>query len=263
MENDNSGLDQVLLASSPKENWTKETAAKMLSSCTWRIFETEGVYACEEFLGNGEVLTYKFELGKEMKFNSSERGDFATGVFTSDGKGSFLMVAKDKKSGVVSEFKFYVDEQGLSGTWSIPKTGESSKLRYARLGDCQGTWKLISRSDGFANFLDALGLTANEKVQMQDMFKSYTLKQIGPCKWATNTDIGVMDLNFGDEFSYELIGRQFTEVATHTREGYIAVVKMGDKVFVSKTKCGKQFLVTESRVDGVPGSLVTMIHVRA
>jgi len=253
----------VLLASSPKENWTKETAAKMLSSSTWRIFETDGVYECEEFLGNGEVLTYKFELGKEMKFTSSERGDFATGVVTRDGNGFFLMVAKDKKSGVVSEIKFKVDEQGLTGTCSIPSTGESSKLHCARLGDCQGTWKLVSM-DGFQNFLEALGLTGCEKIQMQNMFKSYALKQTGPCKWAwTDTDIGEIDFKFGDEISYQLIGRQFNEVVTHTREGYIAVGKMGDKVFVSKTKCGKQFQITESRVDGVPGSLVTMIYVRA
>lgn len=265
MEDENPGVEQLLLASSPGENWTKRTAAKMLSSCSWRITEKDGVYICEEILGTGEVLSYKFELGKEFVFTSTERGEFATSVVTGDGNGSFLMVAQDKKSGVVSEFKFHVDGLGLTGTWSIPATGESSKLRYMRVGDCHGSFKLVSRSDGYQTYLDALGLTENEKVQMQDMFSSYYLKHTGGGVWATGVPgvIESMNIKFGEEFTYEMLGKKCTEVLTHNRDGYLSVQKMEDKVVVFKIKCGKQFQIVEFKLEGVPGTLTTFVYVRA
>eukprot|EP00091_Calanus_sinicus_P016722 TRINITY_DN3622_c0_g1_i1.p1 TRINITY_DN3622_c0_g1~~TRINITY_DN3622_c0_g1_i1.p1 ORF type:complete len:269 (-),score=78.24 TRINITY_DN3622_c0_g1_i1:145-951(-) len=257
------GLDQVLMASAPVEKYNKDAAKKMLSSCTWRITVEDGVHSCEEWLGTGENLTYQFELGKEFLFVSSERGHYATGVVTGDAKGSFLMISKNKKSGVVSEFKFNVDENGLTGVWSIPATSESCKLGYQRIGDCQGAWNLVSR-EGISVLWDALGLTEAERVQMDGMFKSYTLMQTAGDVWAFKGDIDIdTPLVFGEEFSYEMIGKKCTELVTHTRDGYISVMKMGDKVILTNMKCGKQFLTAELSVDGCPNSNVTMIYVRA
>eukprot|EP00090_Calanus_glacialis_P002086 TRINITY_DN11561_c0_g1_i3.p1 TRINITY_DN11561_c0_g1~~TRINITY_DN11561_c0_g1_i3.p1 ORF type:complete len:280 (+),score=58.55 TRINITY_DN11561_c0_g1_i3:31-840(+) len=263
MKEGNHSLDQVLMASAPMENYDKGTAEKMLSSCTWRITVEDGVHSCEEWLGTGENLTYQFELGKEFLFISSERGHYATGVVTGDGKGSFIMISKDKKSGVVSEFKFNVDENGLTGVWSIPGTQESCELGYQRVGDCQGGWNLVSR-EGISVLWDALGLTAVEKVQMDGMFKSYTLMQTGGDVWAFKGDIDIdTPLVFGEEFSYDMIGKKCTELVTHTREGYVSALKMGKNVILTKMKCGKQFQIAELSVDGCPNSNVTMIYVRA
>jgi hypothetical protein len=243
MKGDNLGLDQLLMASAPRENYDKGTAERMLSSSTWRIALEDGVHSCEEWLGTGENLTYQFELGKEFLFISSDRGHYANGVVTGDGKGSFLMISKDKKSGVVSEFKFNVDENGLAGVWSIPGTTESSKFGYQRVGDCQGAWNLVSR-EGISVLWDALELTEAEKVQMDGMFKSYTLMQTGGDVWAFKGDIDIdTPLRFGEEFSYEMIGKRCTELVTHTRDGYISVMKMGEKVLVTNMKCGKQFQI--------------------
>ena len=243
MKEDNLGLEQVLMASAPMENYDKGTAEKMLSSSTWRITVEDGVHSCEEWLETGENLTCQFELGKEFLFISSERGHYATGVVTGDGKGSFIMISKDKKSGVVSEFKFNVDENGLTGVWSIPGTQESCELGYQRVGDCQGGWNLVSR-EGISVLWDALGLTAVEKVQMDSMFKSYNLMQTGGDVWAFKGDIDIdTPMVFGEEFSYEMIGKKCTELVTHTRKGYVSALKMGKNVILTKMRCGKQFQI--------------------
>jgi len=264
LENENPGLDQVLISANPRENWNKETTAKMLSSCTWRIFEKDGIHTFEEWLGNGEVLTCKFELEKEFEYISTVRGNFATCVVTGEGNRSFIMIAKDKKSGVVSEFKFNVDENGLTGTWSIPATGESTKVQYRRVGDCQGNWKFVSRSDGYQNFLASLDFNKEEQKQMQDMFQSFSLKQIGGGVWAygDSGEIGAMHIKFGEEFSYKMLSKECTEIVTHTKDGYNGVWKIGNKVIINKIKTGKHFQVTECSIDGVPNSNVTLVYMR-
>ena len=78
---------------------------------------------------------------------------------------------------------------------------------------------------------------------MKDVFTRYTFKQIGACEWATESDVEKLNLKFGEEFTYEMIGRQFTEVATHTKEGWMAIIKIWDKFSVSKNKCGKHFQI--------------------
>ena len=67
MKEDNPGLEQVLMASAPGENYDKGMAKKMLSSSTWMITVEDGVHSCEEWLGTGENLTYQFELGTQFQ----------------------------------------------------------------------------------------------------------------------------------------------------------------------------------------------------
>ena len=79
---------------------------------------------------------------------------------------------------------------------------------------------------------------------MDVMFKSYTHMQTGGDVWAFKEDIKIdTPLVFGEEFSYEMIGKECTELVTQTREGYISMMKMGEKVIVTKMKCGKQFQI--------------------
>jgi len=235
-------------------NVTKETATKMMTYCSWRITEKNGVYTSEEWLGNGEIMTSKFELGKEFTVNSSERGEFATGVATKNGIGSYLMIYKDNSNGVVSEAQIKVDEYGIVGTWSIPTTGESSKFKYKRVGDCTGTWKQVSKSDEYDNLIQKFGFSKLEVMQIQEAFHSYTCKQVGLGAWTLGDTTGQgTNFKFGEEYIYEFAGKRSINVATHTRDGWMNACMMGGKVLVSKVKVGKNFSVEEISLEGVPG----------
>jgi len=223
----------------------------------------DGVYSCEEWLGTGEKITYQFELGKEFKMVSSERGHFSTCVVTQDISSSYLMVAKDKLSGVVSEFKFNVNDNGLSGVWSVPSKKESSSLEYRRVGDCQGKWVLAVKTD-MEPLHSHLGLNEDEKKVMEGMFKTYEMAQIGANQWGFKGDIDITTpIKFGEEFSYEMIGRQCTELCTQTKEGYVSVFKMGKNIVVTNMKFGKHFQVGEMIADGNEDTKATVIYTRA
>jgi len=255
-------LEQTLVGSGP-EDYSKGEAAMMLSACTWRIREEDGFYSCEEWLGNGENLTYKFQFGKEFPFVSSTRGHYATGVVTKIGENAFLIVSKNKKVGAISEFKFTVDEFGIKGTWTIVDSKESSSFSYKRIGDPQGSWNLIIR-EGMNAVYDALELKDEAKRKMETMFKSHSLTQLGCNKWGFdgNGDVDIAPMSFGDEINYEMAGMKVTEVILHTRDGYISVLKIVGKSAVTTMKIGKNFQIGECTVDGFPDVKGTLVFVR-
>ena len=81
---------------------------------------------------------------------------------------------------------------------------------------------------------------------MQDMFQSFSLKQIGGGVWAygDSGEIGAMHIKFGEEFSYKMLSKECTEIVTYTKDGQNGVWKIGNKVVINKIKTGKHFQVT-------------------
>ena len=238
--------------------------ADLLKNMALRITENNGYFTMTDFMGNGLTQSFTYKLGEEVFIDGKMTK--GTQTVTKTGPGSYSEVYKEQGSG-----KSMVREGTLTDDQFIikvikPMNTTCATFTYRRLADITGTIKLIAVNNVEAG-LREYGMPDSMIKSIAAERPIHTVKYTGNgmyCWESGSKALPLPPVSFksGEEFSYKMGDHVINEVLCLTKDGFVGSSVAGGKKTVINTKVGKNFVVSESMIEGLPHTRSTAIFAR-
>merc|ERR1711963_927961 len=217
----------------------------------------------EERMPGGKSKTVVYPLDEAVNYTNEEYGIEETRMLTRVSPGRYKMVTKNK-AGKTGDYEMNFTEHGIFETASVG--GLTASCFYRRLGDFEGTWKIVSKV-GAEGYLDACGVPEPMKSEMLAAVDVVEMKRLGGGKISTKTSSKFMPgeniMKLGEQWEIEMPGfGKMTGVFLEHGDCFSSCMKIGEKTINVKGKVTGDFIVEECEVDGNIASQMKQILVR-
>jgi len=217
----------------------------------------------EERMPGGKSKTVVYPFDEAITYTNEEYGIEETRMLTRVSPGRYKMVTKNK-AGKTGDYEMNFTELGIYETASV--AGLTASCFYRRLGDFEGTWKIVSKV-GAEGYLDACGVPEPMKSEMLAAVDVVEMKRLGGGKISTKTSSKFMPgeniMKLGEQWEIEMPGfGKMTGVFLEHGDCFSSCMKIGEKTINVKGKVTGDFIVEECEVDGNIASQMKQILVR-
>jgi len=228
-------------------------AAAMTKWFGLRITECQGVYTMTDFLGNGEQRSLSFRLDEEFEVKDPLTGKDGAHLITKPADGQLVYTMTDKESGKTGVWKASFCEDGCLWTTEKPLTSTFSTIKYRRVSDFLGSWKVVSTVNA-APYFRACGFP-EEKIDAavaERYTMSNTVVGAGVYQWNSNSAFFNEPINYkdGEETSHVVEGVTTREVVCLTKDGWSGAFSNPGGKGTYSFKFGKAFAVMTSQLEG-------------
>jgi len=233
----------------------------------FRLIEKDnGLWIEELFGGTKKEFFSKFD--EELDYERPEWNISDKRITTRTGPGVFKTVCKDNKKGKVWDWTSTVTPNGL--TIETNAGGLKAVEYYKRGCDLSGSWRVAvcSGGDGYAS---ALGMNKAQKEKYVDGMLNYKFQverlPNGLIKIKSNSPWvgpgGEINIKSGEPFSFEMpeVGR-IENIGYEGSDSWCQVTKSAGRTIAVKEKYSGDFVVSESTVDNIKSSTLTLIYTR-
>jgi len=240
-------------------------AADMLKSIALKVTECNGYYTMTDYIG-GQSKSVTFKLGVESEYNDPTFKMSGTTLCTRTGPGCYTNVFKDDKTGKTSIWEGTLTDDMFVYKVAKPLNTQTGSITYRRLADITGDWKVVSMSN-IAAGMKEYGMPADliKAAEAERFTSSCTYMGCGKIEWKHGSKvmpIPATTWKSGEEFSYEVAGFKVSEVIVWTKDGMTAASTSNGITTSFTGKCGKNFFVMESMIDGKPHTKSVSIMTR-
>jgi len=238
----------------------------LLKNLAMRVTENNGYYTMTDLFNNGATKTITFKLGEEFEDDQPNLQLKGTQLVTKNGPGSYTMTFKDHKSGKTSVMEGTLTDDHYIIKVTKPMNTIHATFTYRRVADITGTIKLIAVNNVEAG-LREYGMPDSMIKSIAAERPIHTVKYTGNgmyCWESGSKALPLPPVSFksGEEFSYKMGDHVINEVLCLTKDGFVGSSVAGGKKTIINTKVGKNFVVSESMIDGLPHTRSTAIFAR-
>jgi len=238
----------------------------VLKNLAMRVTENNGYFSMTDYMGNGASKTITFKLGEEFEVDDQTFQMKGTEIVTKNGPGSYSMVYKDSKSGKTSVWDATLTDDLFTFKVTKPLNTTCATFTYRRLADITGTIKLVATSNGEAA-LREYGMPESmiQSIAAERPYHCVKYTGNGMYCWESGSKtmpIPPVSFKSGEEFSYKMQDIVINEVLCITKDGFVGSSMAAGKKTVINAKVGKNFVVAESMIDGLPHTRSTSIFAR-
>jgi len=206
-----------------------------------------------DFLGNGEQRSLSFRLDEEFEVKDPLTGKDGAHLITKPADGQLVYTMTDKESGKTGVWKASFCEDGCLWTTEKPLTSTFSTIKYRRVSDFLGSWKVVSTVNA-APYFRACGFP-EEKIDAavaERYTMSNTVVGAGVYQWKSNSAFFNEPINYkdGEETSHVVEGVTTREVVCLTKDGWSGAFSNPGGKGTYTFKFGKAFAVMTSQLEG-------------